>query len=417
MKYEINKLNITHSKIFFILMYFSLIVGFFLDENSAGGAKKDFYSTFFIIEEFSKNFLDGFKILINSNNPHFPLHYIILGELHRYISNIEILRFLILNINILIPFFFYKCLTKIIPKIRNEQALLFSTIIFISPYFRSSAIWATTDNTALLFFLISVFFFLQIKEKNNSYLCFLISIIFLGLAALSRFYYIIFFSYFSYGLIKNNKIKKNLLTIILFAFLFLTPSIGYYICTKSKINNFLTDNLINNFYLNISILLFYLIPLIANSKKNIINFFNFLKENKKLFLIITLISLILIFKFNYFNKNYGGGFFFQIIKYYFHKDIQIYIFYISCLLGIAATCYIIKNTLNNFILILIFFISFNYMIVYQKYFEPLFFITLFTLFYNVANKFFDKYFIKNFVFIFLYFFSFLVICILKNSNI
>jgi len=134
-------------------------------------------------------------------------------------------------------------------------------------------------------------------------------------------------------------------------------------------------------------------------------------------LIIALISFILIFKFNYFNKNYGGGFFFQIIKYYFHKDIQIYIFYISCLLGIAATCYIIKNTLNNFILILIFFISFNYMIVYQKYFEPLFFITLFTLFYNVANKFFDKYFIKNFVFIFLYFFSFLVICILKNSNI
>ena len=113
MRYSKNKINITHSKIFFILMYLSLIVGFFLDENSAGGAKKDFYSTFFIIEEFSKNFLSGFKILINSNNPHFPLHYIILGELFRLIDNVEILRFLILNINILIPFFLYKCLSKI----------------------------------------------------------------------------------------------------------------------------------------------------------------------------------------------------------------------------------------------------------------------------------------------------------------
>ena len=412
-----DNLNITHSKIFFILMYFSLLVGFFFEENSAGGAKKDFYSTFFIIEEFSKNFLNGLKILINSSNPHFPLHYIILGELHDYINNLEILRFLILNINILIPFFFYKCLTKILPKLKNEQALLFSTIIFISPYFRSSAIWATTDNTALLFFLISVFFFLKIKEKNNNYLYFLISIIFLGLSALSRFYYIIFFIYFSYVLIKNNEIKKSLLIIIFFSFLFLTPSIGYYILTKSKINNFLTDNIINNFYLNVSILFFYLIPLIVNSKINIINFFNFLIKNKKIFLVISIISLILFFKFNYFNKNYGGGILFQIIKYYVHNDLQIYIFYILCLLGITATYYIINNRLNNFTLILIFFISFNYMIVYQKYFDPLFFIALFTFFYNVSNNFFDKYFIKNFIFVFLYFFSFLIICLLKNNNI
>ena len=410
-------LNITHSKIFFILMYFSLIVGFFFEENSAGGAKKDFYSTFFIIEEFSKNFLNGLKILINSSHPDFPLHYIILGKLHNYINNLEILRFLILNINILIPFFFYKCLTKILPKLRNEQALLFSTIIFISPYFRSSAIWATTDNSALLFFLISVFFFLKIKEKKNNYLYFLISIIFLGLSALSRFYYIIFFIYFSYDLIKNNAIKKNLLILIIFSFLFLTPSIGYYILTKSKINNFLTDNIINNFYLNVSILFFYLIPLIVNSKINIINFLNFLKNNKKIFLVISIISFILFFKFNYFNKNYGGGILFQIIKYYVHNDLQIYIFYILSLLGITATYYIINNRLNNFILILIFFISFNYMIVYQKYFDPLFFIAVFTFFYNVTNKFFDKYFIKNFIFVFLYFFSFLIICLLKNNNI
>jgi 4-amino-4-deoxy-L-arabinose transferase-like glycosyltransferase len=417
MRYSKNKINITHSKIFFILMYLSLIVGFFLDENSAGGAKKDFYSTFFIIEEFSKNFLNGFKILINSNNPHFPLHYIILGELFRLIDNVEILRFLILNINILIPFFFYKCLTKIFPKLRNEQALLFSTIIFISPYFRSSAIWATTDNTALLFFLISLFFFLQIKERNNNYVNFLISVIFLGLSALSRFYYIIFFIYFSYVFIKNNKIKKKILVNIIFSFLFLTPSIWYYLLTKSKIDNFLTDNLINNFYLNISILLFYLIPLIVNSKTNIIKFINFIKKNQKIFIIISLVSSVLFFKFNYFNKNYGGGLLFQIIKHYFHNDIQIFIFYVLCLFGITSAWYIVNNRFNNLILILIFLISFNYMIVYQKYFDPLFFITLFTLFHNIANKFFDKYFIKNFFLIFFYFFSFLIICLIKNSNI
>jgi len=417
MSYTKNTFNMYHMRIFFILMYLSLIVSFFLDENSSGGAKKDFYSTFFIIEEFSKNFLNGFKILINSNNPHFPLHYIILGELYRYIDNAEILRFIILNTNILIPFFFYKCLTKILPKFKKGQALLFSTIIFISPYFRSSAIWATTDNTALLFFLISLFFFLQSGKKNNDYTYFLISIFFLGLSALTRFYYIIFFIYFSYVFIKNNKIKKNIMINIIFSFLFLTPSIFYYILTKSKINNFLTDNLINNFYLNISILLFYLIPLIVNSKTNIIKFINFIKINNKIFLVISLISVILFFKFNYFNKNYGGGFFFQIIKYYVHSEIQIFSFYVLCLFGIIFIWYIVNNRLNNLILILIFFISFNYMIVYQKYFDPLFLITLFILFYNVANKFFDKYFTKNFIFTFSYFFLFLIISILKNSNI
>ena len=268
-----------------------------------------------------------------------------------------------------------------------------------------------------MLFLISLFFFLQIKEINNNYVNFLISVIFLGLSALSRFYYIIFFIYFSYVFIKNNKIKKNILVNIIFSFLFLTPSIWYYLLTKSKIDNFLTDNLINNFYLNISILLFYLIPLIINSKTNIIKFINFIKKNQKIFIIISLVSSVLFFKFNYFNKNYGGGLLFQIIKHYFRNDIQIFIFYVLCLFGITSAWYIVNNRFNNLILILIFLISFNYMIVYQKYFDPLFFITLFTLFHNIANKFFDKYFIKNFVLIFFYFFSFLMICLIKNSNI
>ena len=45
--------------------------------KAAGVSEKDFYFTFFIVEEISKDLFKGVKTLINSNIPHFPLHYIV----------------------------------------------------------------------------------------------------------------------------------------------------------------------------------------------------------------------------------------------------------------------------------------------------------------------------------------------------
>jgi hypothetical protein len=201
--------------------------------------------------------------------------------------------------------------------IKREKALLLSTIIFVSPYFRSSAIWSTTDNTALLFFLISVFFFLKINKLRNDYkyLYTFLSIIFLSLSALTRFYYITFILYFIFELIKKNDFKYILINGI-FSLIIFFPSVAYYFITKKLLHNFMTDNIFNNIYINISIFFFYLIPFIFFSVEKTFHFLNFLKKNFKKMLLITIILTIFFSNFDYYNNNYGGGILYQIIKTY-----------------------------------------------------------------------------------------------------
>jgi hypothetical protein len=405
------KLNLSISIAIFFLMYISLLFGFFFNENSSGGSEKDFYFTFFITESISINLIDGIKLLINSNIPHSPLHYIILGTAHKYISNIESLRFIILQFNILVPFFFYKCLIEIL--VKKEQALLLSSIIFLSPYFRSSAIWATTDNTALLFFLISLFFFLKAKKNlyNSGYNYVALSILFLGLSALTRFYYITFIIYIIFELIKRSHIKYFIINGILI-FIIFSPSVAYFFAIKKLLYNYTTNNIFNNIYINISIIFFYLIPFIFFSLEKFNDFINFLKNNKnKLLIIITLFSL-LFYNFNYYEQRFGGGILYQVIKIYL--SYYSLLFYILSIIGVITIFFVIDKNINNILLILIIFFSFNYMIIYQKYFDPLLLICFFILFSNITDKFFNKNFLKNFIFTFIYFLVFLIISVTKN---
>ena len=51
---------------------------------------------------------------------------------------------------------------------KNKNVTFYITLLlFLSPYFRSSAIWATTDNSGILFFLLSVLYFLKISIQNQ----------------------------------------------------------------------------------------------------------------------------------------------------------------------------------------------------------------------------------------------------------
>ena len=169
-----------------VLFYFSLLIGFFFDENSSGGSRLDFFTTWPLITGISKDFILGIKFIIDSSLIHFPMHYILSGVFFKLLNNVELLRFIFLNISVLIPLYFYKCLKV---KFKNTNAIIIlSTLIFISPYFRSSAIWITTDNTAILFFTISIFFFLRIiKENNDEIINYILFILFITLSALTIF--------------------------------------------------------------------------------------------------------------------------------------------------------------------------------------------------------------------------------------
>ena len=143
---------------FFILCFLSLLLSLYFGENSSGGAYKDFLSTQKYLSVFQNEILNGFKVFILEDRIHLPFFYLLKSKLLMIFSPL-IISILYLIISSLIPLFFYKILKKKYINVDKNYLFFLSMIIFFSPYFRSSAVWVTNDNIALLFFLISLFYF------------------------------------------------------------------------------------------------------------------------------------------------------------------------------------------------------------------------------------------------------------------
>ena len=103
-------------------------------------------------------------------------------------------KLIILHISLILPFVFYKIL-KIKFGVKNIYVFYLPGILFLSPYFRTSAVWALNDNIALIFFSLSIFFYLKTlnEKKENKILVFaLLNLLSLALASYVRQYYAIF---------------------------------------------------------------------------------------------------------------------------------------------------------------------------------------------------------------------------------
>ena len=155
-----------YGSVFFIFLCLSLFAGFLLNEDASGGGNSsDFYLTLPYVEELKKNIFS----ISTKWTVHFPLHYIILSKLSILAINEKTLRFYFTCISILIPILFYNC-TKIKFDKKNSNLLLaLTSVIFVIPAFRYSAIWANAQNTAFFFFLISIYFFFKWEKKKNKF--------------------------------------------------------------------------------------------------------------------------------------------------------------------------------------------------------------------------------------------------------
>lgn len=149
-------LKYKRSGIFFFAFTFStLLLGFLFNEDvSGGGTSGDFYYTLNYVVELKNNIFSVSEVTV-----HLPLHYIILSRIDYFINNATILRFLFLIISISVPLLFYFCLKTKFVSLSSSTALIISSTIFLFPSFRYSAIWANAHITALIFFLLSTFFF------------------------------------------------------------------------------------------------------------------------------------------------------------------------------------------------------------------------------------------------------------------
>jgi len=370
--------NLDQIKKILLYSFFSLtvLIGFFLNEDTggSGGYIDDFNNTFLLIQEPNKYFDLDLTV-------HFPLHYYLSNLIYLSLnSNAYLFRLLFCIISLIVPYLFFLCLKEKYKK-NNNIIYYFSLIIFLLPNFRSAAIWANTQSTALIFFLLSLYFFLRSEKKNFVlYSNILLSIFFLSLALYTRQLYAIFFIFLIFVLFKKIKFEK-FLKICFFIFLLSLP--GLYIVSQKTDTLSLTYSFDfqNSILVTSSILSFYLIPYFV-----VLNIFHKIKlfNSIKDIYVILILFFIVFFLSMFFSYNYkiGGGFFLKFSIILFNNKI---LFYLTSIVGFYLIYKLINDNINNLILSILILFSFPAFMIFQKYFEPMFLIILFLLYKNNYN--------------------------------
>jgi hypothetical protein len=387
-----------------VLLYLSLIFGFAFNENLTGGAFNDYIAHREIICKFSVNFIETFFHFDKENTRHSPFLLIILSYFKRIGLSDLVIRAINLHFLLLTIFFFYKCLKVKFNSYNSETLYLISLLLFLSPTFRSLTIWPDSRLYGILFFIISIYYYLNfIKEKSNLkkfkfallntfYLC-LASYFSPNFSLFAIFYLLTFFNHY--------KISKYLFIIVLFNFFLSIPALYYVFFLK--IFFFLTPvslageslvalNIANKIILISSIFLFHYIPFLFLTK-------NKYKINIKYLIILGLLFVICVYFFNYRLDFTGGGIIYKFSNILFDNNYFLYFFSFLGLMLMFSLCY---NNRYNFLLILLLILGNPQLEIYHKYYEPMLLIMFFTIF----NINFDNQLLKKRIPI-LYTFSFL----------
>ena len=391
MKFEFIKKN--YHIIAFILLYLSLLLGFFLDENTTFGPKKDFAHALKQVALFEEDFFYTFLNYDNIEAPTriSPIFIIIIYFFKKIFISIDLARFALLNIFLLIQVFFYKCLKKIFyNKYLSDKKTLFllSSVIFLSPSFRSNSIWPESAILGLLLFLIGVYYFLKNEKKFNEKNIFL-NIFFIAMASYIRPSYCLFAIFFFYKYFFEIKDKKLIAKIVLLNAIIAFPAF-YYVFILDIF--FISEGGLNYNYFNkigiiSSIIFFHVIPILFY-KKFYLNALS-LSIDLKLFFIALIISIIVFFNFDYNLDFAGGGIFLHASHFIFDNNLLFFVI-LPILLFFVLKIISISYKPNLFILILLVLLTPQYHI-FHKYYDPLVLILCFTIFdFNIGKDFFKK---------------------------
>ena len=399
--------NIQNKKFIYISIfcYLSLVLGFILNEDSAGGALYDYNFHLGVRDFFLKDTFDAIKNFADIKSYHSPIFYIFLKYL--LFTGETFGRLIFLHISIFVPIIFYFTLKK---KISNNNLLVFylSCFFFLSPYFRSIAIWPGDENLALLFFIISIYFyfsFLETKQEKKRLIFIILNIFCLAMAAYFRPNYCFFSLFFFYEFILKKFNLKYLIIYFFVSFILAAPAFYYIFLMNAYFleGTFNKFNFVNSFPLTYTVIFFFLIPFLLSDKNNILKHFTINYLN---LFICSILSILVYFFFNY-DLDYGGGIFYILQKKFFNGNFFIsIIFFVS--LYISNFFLEIKN-IKNLILIISLLLFEIDSLFFMETFDPLFLMCLFLLFdTKYLNNFFNKLSFKKINFIFCYLFAFYV---------
>ena len=392
-----------NNTLYMILILFSLssfIYGFVIREDSAGGGKIDFSNTWTNQKIFNENTTiasikntktSEIKLSINS---HFPSSYIINKFLNPFSKNKENFLISIFILNIFLPIIFFLILKKNYKKQNLYLLACFSSIIYLSPYYRTSSYWAGMENYGLLMMVISYYFYsTYLKEVNNKKKYILIFSIFSCLCVYFDQKLALIPLIYSYLFLKHENNKINISFYIIINFILSLPvfSLIYYWGSLISPHDTISRNF-GTLYLEqigyfFSITSFYLIPYIFIFHKKI---FQFVMSNKKYFMILFFlfsVYLILIFLFptNYFQwEHLGKGWAHKLSRLIFEDEFSQKIFLYFIFFISIFSFFAVAQKRILLIFFVIFFIPISLLILpfFQEYLDPLVFIFLSLFFYN-----------------------------------
>ncbi len=390
----------SHILVFFIL-YISLLTGFVFDENVTAGPMMDFDHALKQVQAFETNFINTLLNYdsLESSTRISPVFIIIIFILKKIFINIDLVRFILINILVLNQFLFYLCLKQVFKEFEIDKKILFllSCILFISPSFRSNIIWPESATLGLLFFLTSLFYFLKFrKDKNILFIYY--NIIFLAISSYIRPSFSLFVIPFFLNYLFIVKDVKIIFKIIILNLILAFPAFYYvFILDVFFISvGGLNFNYFNKIGIITSIFLFHIFPILF-SKRFFINELN-LKKDFINFTISILLTLIVFLNFDYNINLSGGGIILHASNYILNSNL---LFFLILPFAFFFSIKVVSlNIINNlYLFILLFFITPQYHI-FHKYYDPLIIILSFTLFDFKINKNFFKKINISFLFLF-----------------
>ena len=377
---------------------------FLLDFNvktRTGGVVNDLATHWKYITLLKQDFTNLFKLEmgVDANLLNFPLHNIIFSQIYFFNDSLKNYLLMVFITSLFLPIIFYFCLRTKFKNINKYNLILLSSVIYLLPVFQYSAIWGNNHISALIFFTIGIFFHLKLKDLNyNSFKYYFLTVFFSSLACYTRQYYVFFFLYLLVDFFLKFKIKYFLLNCI-FLLILALPGLIFLFNNQILLTGF--DQEVTNFpssiLISASIVLFYLLPFfiqylvnLTKVEKRIQNLFNL-----KIFLFSLVVTICCIYSFEY-KGTVGGGVFYKIFILILKSKI---LFFCSSFIGIYSILFFSeKNIKNIFLSILILSTFSSGFFIFQKYFEPMFFI-LFLIYFD-KNKIITSIEKNNFFYIF-----------------
>ena len=399
--------------IFLIILYFSLIVGFYYGEDSLGASLSDYLGLLYLTDNFKNNFIYNLLNYDDLGHRQSPFFYILnsiifnFGEIGR--------RIFFFHIFLLIPIYFYKCLKIKFKNISKDYLKLFASIILLFPTVRSYAIWPDPHLLGVLFFIISTFYYLKFKTNIKPFRNALLNTFFLSLAAYASPNFGVFVIFFFFEFLKKFNFSKKIYTIFILNIILAFPFFFYifYLNVNFIFNNtgwdigknfYSLNNISNKIIIIISLFLFYLFPLILTKFRK----FNFqLKKLSINFYFSAMVYIFIIFFFNFEESykltNSGGGFFYNFSYFLFQNNFLLFFLSFFAYLYLLK---IFKFDKSNFILFLCLILSNPQVTLWQANFSPTIFFLILLLFRGVIN---EKYLnLKTLIISYSYFFLYLV---------